>query len=114
MKKTNKKKTVRKKSNVHYGYSYDYVTMVTNDLHFYYGYEVTTGDPEVDEPEDIEWCFQISTVKRSKDGLGFISEKPFFLMTRSQIQKMLPNTFFKDPRDYLIAGIGIFNEHLNK
>lgn len=107
------KKTTKSKSKVWYGSSDDYVTMVTNDLHFYYGYEVTLGDPEVDD-EPVEWCFQISTVKRAADGLGFKSEKPFFLMTTSQIKEKLPNTHLVDPRDYLIAGIGIFNEQLNK
>lgn len=95
------------KSKIDYGYADDYVTMVVNDLHFYYGYEVT-----VEDKKKVEWCFQVSTVKRGK--VGFKSEKPFFLMTTSQIRKKLPTTFLKDPRDFLIAGIGIFNEELNK
>ncbi len=73
-------------------YSDDYAGLVSGNLSFYYGYEVT------DENSD-DWCFQVK-----KNG------KEIFKVTTTEIEKALQKPFMQldNPTDYLIAGIGMW------
>jgi len=75
---------------VGYYYSDDYSGLNTGNLKFYYGYEVEDSLTE-------DWCFQVI-----KDG------KEIYRITRTYIEQSLDNRQLDSPRDYLIAGIGIW------
>lgn len=71
-------------------YSDDYAGLTSGNLQFYYGYEV-------EDPESQDWCFQVK-----KDG------KEIFRMSRSKIRQSVESDQLDGPRDYLIAGIGLW------
>lgn len=69
-------------------YSDDYAGLKAGDLDFYYGYEVE---------EKGEWCFQV------KKG-----EVVLVTLTTSEIQSVSDPFQLDDPKDFLLAGIGMF------
>lgn len=74
---------------VDYGCSDDYAVLMSGNLNFYYGYEVT------DDADD--WCFQVK-----KNG------EEIFKISMNYIMKNVDNRQLDSPKDFLIAGIGIW------
>ena len=72
-------------------YSDDYAGLISGNLNFYYGYEVT--DPK---DEDM-WCFQVK-----KHG------EVVYTVTTKEIESSVGVRQLNDVRDYLIAGIGMY------
>lgn len=71
----------------------DYAGIDVDDLHFYYGYEVTEDTD--DEYGTEEWCFQV------KD-----KEKVVFKKTTTQLAEV--DTDIEYPVEYLLAGIALW------
>jgi hypothetical protein len=74
---------------VEYAYSDDYAVLVSGNLNFYYGYEVT------DENDD--WCFQVK-----KNG------QEIFKISSDYIIKNIDGRQLEYPKDFLTAGIGVW------
>lgn len=79
-------------------YSDDYAGLDTDNIKFYYGYEVTNPkDPD-------EWCFQVK-----------IKGEVVYTAGTKKIEKSVDdNHQLNDVRDYLIAGIGMWIRYNNK
>ena len=69
-------------------YSDDYAGLNTGDIEFYYGYEAE---------EKWEWCFLVK-----KNGT------PIMLLPTSKIQSESDPFQLDSPRDFLLAGIGLY------
>jgi hypothetical protein len=82
---------------VNVGCSDDYATLKSGRYEFYYGYEVTLNGKVDDDDNDNEWCFQV------KENGNVIMKLP-----TSEIIKQIDDKNLDYPRDFLIAGIGIW------
>ena len=75
--------------NIEIYYSDDYAGLISGNKAFYYGYEVTDSSDE--------WCFQVKI-----DGVEN------FRKTSRELEDTIKDCDFRDSRDYLLAGIGLW------
>jgi len=78
---------------INVGCSDDYASLDSGKYEFYYGYEVIYNEND----DDSEWCFQVKE-----------QGKEIMKIPTSEIIKQSGNSLLDYPRDFLIAGIGIW------
>lgn len=81
------------------GLNDDYAILQVEDITFYYGYEYTMTNEELEE----EWCFVV------KDGQEQIFQMPKSIL-ESLNERLSRKGGWNEPVEYLLTGIGAFEK----